>query len=231
MEAARRLDELPELQRTVPSPEARVRRLRETLVLPAEAGADRVIGESESRVFLAIEGRTAVAELVGKTGLPTFEVMKAVARLAKTGFVEIATRPRSGSHGVATTAEQNVWRRRPGLTRPLLHLVLALVLTVTFLALVSNVYMARFWQPNGLGPTRVASAAAPARVLRTHAHLRRLRAVIETYRLERGGYPPALSTLVQGGQLAEADLSWPSYRETYYYRPTAEGFVLLPPKR
>ncbi len=79
------------------------------------------------------------------------------------------------------------------------------------------------------GPDGVAvQDDAPRRLLARYA-LARLRGALETYRMERGEYPVALSALVEVGLVSRRELSFP-WRGEYYYRRDAEGhFVVLPP--
>jgi hypothetical protein len=65
----------------------------------------------------------------------------------------------------------------------------------------------------------------------SRAQLRRIRAAIEVYQLERGPAPGRLGALVEAGLLREEDLHYP-WRDGYYYRQTpGGGFILLPPLR
>ena len=68
---------------------------------------------------------------------------------------------------------------------------------------------------------------AVARLL-SHDQLVRLESALELYRTEHGEYPMTLRALLDGQIVTEQDLRYP-YRESYYYRRTQTGFVLLPP--
>jgi hypothetical protein len=115
--------------------------------------------------------------------------------------------------------------------RPWLHLFSALLVSASALALAVRLYVGRRGSDGAEGARPLATVGSPLRELQTATHLVRLRAAAEVYRLERGAYPPALAELVAADYLPSTALGWPSYRETYYYRPVAEGLVLLPPKR
>jgi len=94
---------------------------------------------------------------------------------------------------------------------------------------VATLFLVRFVAPQ-LGSSRAENPArrgAVARLL-SRDQLVRLESALELYRTEHGEYPMTLRALVEGQLVTEHDLRYP-YRETYYYRRTAQGFVLLPP--
>src|SRR5712671_5485386 len=81
-----------------------------------------------------------------------------------------------------------------------------------------------------LGAARTENPArrgAVARLL-SRGQLLRLESALELYRLEHGEYPRELGQLVEGRVVGEEDLRYP-FRESYHYRRTQHGFVLLPP--
>src|SRR5207253_9900632 len=81
----------------------------------------------------------------------------------------------------------------------------------------------------GLGTSRAEIPARRGAIARLIARdqLARLESALEVYRTEHGEYPPALRALVEGELVSEHDLRYP-WKEPYYYRRTAQGFVLLP---
>ena len=94
---------------------------------------------------------------------------------------------------------------------------------------VATLFLVRFVAPQ-LGMSRAENPArrgAVARLL-SHDQLVRLESALELYRTEHGEYPQALKQLVDGQLVTDQDLRYP-YRESYYYRRTPQGFVLLPP--
>ena len=82
----------------------------------------------------------------------------------------------------------------------------------------------------GLGTSRAEGPARRGVIARLIARdqVARLESALEVYRTEHGEYPPALRALLEGELVSEHDLRYP-WKEPYYYRRTAQGFVLLPP--
>src|SRR5439155_358614 len=82
----------------------------------------------------------------------------------------------------------------------------------------------------GLGTSRAEGPARRGVIVRLIARdqVARLESALEVYRTEHGEYPPALRALLEGELVSEHDLRYP-WKEPYYYRRTAQGFVLLPP--
>ena len=81
-----------------------------------------------------------------------------------------------------------------------------------------------------LGSSRAENPARRGAVARLLAHdqIVRLQGALELYKAEHGDYPQALKQLVEGQLVSDQDLRYP-YPEPYFYRKTAQGFVLLPP--
>ena len=81
-----------------------------------------------------------------------------------------------------------------------------------------------------LGSSRAENPArrgAVARVI-SRDQMVRLESALELYRTEHGEYPRDLTELVDTQIVTRQDLRYP-YGESYYYRRTPQGFVLLPP--
>ena len=72
-----------------------------------------------------------------------------------------------------------------------------------------------------------ARKGAVARLI-SRDQLVRLESALALYRMEHGEYPAALRALVEGEIVSENDLRYP-WKQPWYYRRTAQGFVLLPP--
>ena len=102
-----------------------------------------------------------------------------------------------------------------------------LALSLAFFA--ATLLLVKFIAPQ-LGSSRIENPARRGAVARliSHDQMVRLESALELYRTEHGEYPKDLRELVEGQLVTEQDLRYP-YRESYYYRRTQQGFVLLPP--
>jgi hypothetical protein len=59
----------------------------------------------------------------------------------------------------------------------------------------------------------------------------RIRAALEVYRLEMGGFPESLEALLEKGLLSPSDLIYP-FENTYFFRKEgSDAYVLLAPFR
>ena len=229
LEGFRRMDEWPALKKKLPWTDATFERLKELAGAPVEADAVREDSHGEEgqpgprhRLLhgLAAAGRT-VEQIADASRLGEFEAVKALNELVEWGYLKPIPPPRGA--GAIAEGLRKGRRKTVSWAAGLVRLALSLAFFGATLLLV------RLVAPR-LGASRPESPierGAVARVI-ARTQLVRLESALELYRTEHGEYPPALRALLEGELLTESDLRYP-WKEPYYYRRTAQGFVLLPP--
>ncbi len=225
MEGFRRVDEWPIVRKRIPSLLATFER-RKPLPDQTEAGGEEEgelasVGVNERRVYLLATPERTAEKIVDLSRLGEFETCKALANLVNRGYLALLA-PAGRARAVGAYAKGWKVRLRSGAFR--------LVSTIAIAAALAGI--ATWIDERALaasGPEGVAvEDDAPRRLLARYA-LERLRGALETYRMERGEYPPDLQALAQGGLVSRRELSFP-WHGRYYYRRGPEGrYVLLPP--
>jgi hypothetical protein len=225
MEGFRRVDEWPIVRKRISSLLATFDR-KKPLPEPSgatgeEEGEFASLGVNERRVYLlATEGRTA-EKIIDLSRLGEFETCKALANLVNRGYLALLA-PAGRASSVGAYAQGWKVRFRAGAFRLASTIVIAAALAGLATWIDERALAAS-------GPGGVAVQDGAARRLLSRYSVERLRAALETYRMERGEYPAGLSDLVEGGLVARRELRFP-WRGEYYYRRTPEGrYVLLPP--
>ncbi len=223
LEGFRRMDEWPQLKKKVPWTEATFEKLKEldTRDLPSiddgglglDGGEDAEGKPSERHklVFRLAVGGKNVQHVVDASRVGEFEALKAINDLMEWGFLKaLAQGLKKSGKALARTGA-----------------LVRMALSLAFF--VATLFLVRFVAPQ-LGSSRAENPARRGAVARliSHDQLVRLESALELYRTEHGEYPAQLRDLVEGQLVSEQDLRYP-YKETYYYRKTAQGFVLLPP--
>ena len=228
LEGFRRMDEWPALKKKLPWTDATFESLKP---LEGAASADGAQDDGHSEegqpgarhklvYTLASAGRT-VEQIADASRLGEFEAVKALNELVEWGYLKAIPPPR----GASAIAEGLRKGRRK--TVSWAAAVVRVALSLAFFGL--TLLVVRLVAPR-LGasrPENPAQRGAVARVI-ARSQVVRLESALELYRAEHGEYPPALAALVEGELIAEQDLRYP-WKEPYYYRRTAQGFVLLPP--
>lgn len=116
------------------------------------------------------------------------------------------------------------------LLRGIVRAAITVLLVWAVLSVAVRVYVERVWEAvDHLDQVRTPQSALER--LETLQHMERIEAALEVYRLRNDRYPPNLEALVEEGLLAQRALRFPSYEEVYFYRPTADNFILHPPLR
>jgi hypothetical protein len=229
LEGFRRMDEWPALKKKLPWTDATFESLKPLDGATAGAdgaqddghGEDGQPGARHKLVYtLAGAGRT-VEQVADASRLGEFEAVKALNELVEWGYLKPIPPPR----GASAIAEGLRKGRRK--TVSWAAAVVRVALSLAFFAI--TLLVVRLVAPR-LGasrPENPAQRGAVARVI-ARSQVVRLESALELYRAEHGEYPPGLAALVEGELIAEQDLRYP-WKEPYYYRRTAQGFVLLPP--
>ena len=231
LEGFRRVDEWPQLRKKVPWTDATFEKIKEldTRDLPSiDDGGLGLDGESEGGkpvekhklVYRLAVGGKDIGRLIDASRLGEFEAMKALHDLLEWGYLKVVPAP-SGTAALTLGLKQGTKKlARSGF-------LVRLALTLAFFG--ATLFLVRWVAPQ-LGSSRAENPArrgAVARLL-SRDQLVRLESALELYKTEHGEYPQALKQLVEGELVSDQDLRYP-YRESYYYRRTAQGFVLLPP--
>jgi hypothetical protein len=232
LEGFRRMDEWPQLRKKVPWTDATFERLKDldTRDLPSiddgglglDGGGDQEGKPSERHklVYKLAVGGKDVQRVVDASRVGEFEALKTILDLIEWGYLKAVPPPR----GAAALAQG---LRKSGKSLASTGAFVRMALTLVFF--VATLFLVRVVAPR-LGSSRSENPArrgAVARLL-SHDQLVRLESALELYKTEHGEYPLTLRALVDGQLVTEQDLRYP-YRETYYYRKTQQGFVLLPP--
>jgi len=232
LEGFRRMDEWPALKKKVPWTEATFEKVKDldTRDLPSiddgglglDGGEDAEGKPTERHklVFRLAVGGKDVQRVVDASRVGEFEALKAISDLMEWGFLKAVPPPR-GTKALA----QGLKKSGKALART--GALVRMALSLAFF--VATLFLVRFVAPQ-LGSSRAENPARRGAVARliSHDQLVRLESALELYRTEHGEYPAQLRDLVEGQLVSEQDLRYP-YKETYYYRKTAQGFVLLPP--
>lgn len=228
LEGFRRMDEWPALRKKVPWKHATFEMLKDldTRDLPSiDEGPDG--GDQEGKpterhklVYRLAVGGKDVQGIVDASRVGQFEALKGIWDLIAWGYLKAVPPPR----GAAALAKG---LRQGGQSLAKTGALVRMALTLAFF--VATLFLVRFVAPL-LGTSRAENPARRGAVARlvSHDQLVRLESALELYRTEHGEYPQLLSQLVEGQLVTDQDLRYP-YRESYYYRRTAQGFVLLPP--
>lgn len=107
--------------------------------------------------------------------------------------------------------------------------LVTLIFIAAFFSLGVRIFLDRAWEPVE-ATNRVAELPGPIERLQTSQHIERIEAAVEVYRVRIGSYPTTLDDLVGAGLLAPSALTYPSYRQRYFYERTGDSFVLHPPR-
>ena len=227
LEGFRRMDEWPALRKKLPWTDATFEKLRDLSGPSGDAADDDSHGEDgqpgprHKLLFgLAAAGRT-VEQICDASRLGEFEAVKALNELVEWGYLKPIPPPRGA--GAIAEGLRKGRRKTVSLAAAMVRLALSLAFFGATLLLV------RLLAPR-LGAGRAENAVERGAISRVIARtqLVRLESALELYRTEHGEYPQALSALLEGDIVGESDLRYP-WKEPYYYRRTAQGFVLLPP--
>jgi hypothetical protein len=229
LEGFRRMDEWPAVKKKVPWTDATFKVLKDldTANLPSiDAGLDdgpvkdgEPAGRHKLVYKLAAAGKT-VKQLVDASRLGEFEALKALQELIEWEYLKAI--PAGPVKALADGIKKG--HRK---TLSWAGAVVRLALSLAFFG--ATLLLVRSMAPS-LGTSRGESPARRGAVARliSRDQLLRLESALELYRIEHGEYPQALKALVEGDLLTENDLRYP-WKEPWYYRRTAQGFVLLPP--
>ncbi len=218
MEGFRRVDEWPVVRRRISSPAMTFVRTGE---LPPPGEGDPNLGPNERRVFALAEPDRSVEAITDLSRLGEFETCRALHTLVNLELLRpvLVTR-RSAAAGVGAYARS--WRER------LRRGAAGVAVTLALAAALALAAWGASERNRALSRGGALRGQAAERFLARY-QLTRLRAALEVWRLENGGYPERLEALVEAGLCDRADLRYP-FDEAYPYRRTAGGgFVLVPP--
>jgi hypothetical protein len=232
LEGFRRMDEWPNLRKKIPWATATFEKVKEldTRDLPSidegalsdglEAEPDGKPTERHKLIYRLAVGGKDMSRVVDASRIGEFEALKVLNDLIEWGYLK----PIPPAHGTAAlTKSLAKGGRKLARSGAIVRMGLSLAFFLATLFLVR-------WIAPALGSARAENPARKGAVARllSHDQLVRLESALELYRTEHGDYPQALRQLVEGQLVSEQDLRYP-FRESYYYRRTPQGFVLLPP--
>ncbi len=233
LEGFRRMDEWPGLRKKLPWVDATFEKLKEldTRDLPsidegglrddaAEADRDGKPNERHKLIYRLAVGGKDMSRVVDASRIGEFEALKVLNDLIEWGYLKAVPPPHGSAAITKSLAKGGRELARSG----------AIVrMSISLAFFLATLFVVR-WIAPALGSARSEKPARKGAVARllSHDQLVRLESALELYRTEHGDYPPALRHLVEGQLVTEQDLRYP-FRESYYYRRTPQGFVLLPP--
>ncbi len=232
LEGFRRVDEWPNLRKKIPWAAATFEKVKEldTRDLPSidegaladgsESEPDGKPTERHKLIYRLAVGGKDMSRVVDASRIGEFEALKVLNDLIDWGYLK----PIPPAHGTAAlTKSLAKGGRKLARSGAIVRMGLSLAFFLATLFLVR-------WIAPALGSARAENPARKGAVARllSHDQLVRLESALELYRTEHGDYPQALRQLVEGQLVSEQDLRYP-FRESYYYRRTPQGFVLLPP--
>ena len=228
LEGFRRMDEWPALKKKIPWPAATFEVLKELdtadlpstdkIPLDAEGEEGKAAPRHKLVYRLAARGKD-VQHIADASRMGEFEALKCLNDLVEWGHLKPVP-PARGAKALAHGFKRSSTLARTGA-------LVRMVLSLAFFAV--TLFVVRRVSPH-FGTTRAeipAARGAVARVL-AQGQMVRLESALELYRTEHGEYPSVLHALVDGQLVTDQDLRYP-WPEPYYYRRTAQGFVLLPP--
>ena len=219
LEAARRVDEWPQILTKLPSPQVL---LSPVTTLPAS------LDERSHGLLSRLRSPMRLAELVACGRLPEYEVYEIVAAAAESGITQILEMPRPAEAPksaaptfTAATPAAKFGRPRPRLTLPARRPLRPLRPSVVLWALVLFA--------TGCGLMVVAGRGGSTRLARTELELRSARATlhrdIEVFRALHGGYPETLQDLANA-QLASPRLVEKADVVAYARTESGKSFAL-----
>ena len=231
LEGFRRVDEWPQVRKKLPWNDATFEKLKEldTRDLPSiDDGGLGLDGsategkptERHKLLYRLAAGGKDVQRVVDASRTGEFEALKGLLDLVEWGYLKAVPPPRGTAALTKGIAQGGRNLARSGA-------LMRLGLSAAFF--LATLFLVR-WIAPALGSSRAENPArrgAVARLL-SHDQIVRLESALELYKTEHGEYPQALLQLVEGQLVSDQDLRYP-YRESYYYRRTPQGFVLLPP--
>ena len=233
LEGFRRMDEWPALRKHLPWTSATFEKVKEldTRDLPSldEGGlgldeplpdADGKPTERHKLIYRLAVGGKDLQHVVDASRIGEFEALKVLNDLIQWGYLKPVPPPHGTAAITQTIAKSGQKLASSG---ALVRLGMSLAFFLAALVLMR-------WIAPALGSSRPENPARRGAAMRllSHDQLIRLESALELYKTEHGDYPQSLAQLVEGQLLTDQDLRYP-FRESYYYRRTPQGFVLLPP--
>ena len=241
MEGFRRVDEWPAVRRVITSGRMTFEQLRAAPPeAPASEGDDDFgldaafgdmgdapkkgeLGRAERRLLALWTPTRTVTRYIELSRMGEFDTCKALANLVSGGFFKAVAPSRKDDDDLIGSADKTLGARlRDG--------VGSAVVTVLLVAMGVFVLGQSGLVSGRIAPGEVPASPSAVQALLSRRQLQRLRGALEVYRLEHGQLPESLSALTADALVGADDLQFP-WPEPYYYRRTAQGFVLLPPLR
>src|SRR5262245_53670861 len=208
MDGLRMLDEWQSFAHAVPSEDLVFEPVGDFAAWRAAAGASAVPAEAAERVFLLLDGRSNVRQVIDRSRLGTFDAVRALAELRRAGLANLQA-PMLASRAPAAAGRSGRAAARTVATAvPLLLLLLA----------AGAALHARSRAPEPPGFPIVRSPLAEAR---TAFATRGARHALEAVRFESGAWPESLDARAMAA---------PGGRP-YYYARRGDGALLLAPER
>lgn len=211
LEAARRIDEFPEVIEWVR--DAQVLFTKTCLTLE-DVDDNPPLKKADRTVFRVLTGQQSAELLVGPTAMSTFDVMKSLARLYQLGAI-VPSEEKDFTHAHNKAVANTIFERHPQLILSAFHFVVAfLLVSLLVIFFVRDALETTDFSTPGFG---VVEAELPYSQFQIECHLDRLETLLEVYRLIHGRYPSNLTELADAELIEGADLYLPEQAGEYYY--------------
>ena len=176
-----------------------------------ETNIEGAIGEVERGIYDLVDGTRNLREILDQGRISDFEASSILANLVEQGYIKVETRSGIGSRPAG-------WRERFPLSA-----LAACAVSVVGCGLIAGALLGGI-----LGNVREKAAVTlhgfdAGGVLASNRNAR-VRAALELYRVETGGYPDRLEALVTSGIVSEGDIS-----TSVYYKVRGREYALLVP--
>lgn len=184
----------------------------------------RNIGQNERIMYHLITAGRDVQKLIDLSRLGEFEACKALMALLDAAIIKISEgagrRTASGAPTIGGIELRRV--RRWGTVALRVCMTLALTTAAVLQLRSLDLKAPSWWLLRGYQDNRVQAQIA-------RGQIQRIRAALEVWRVETGGYPKSLDAMVGDGLLQQRDLRFPWERPYYYELRSDDGYEILRP--
>lgn len=208
MDGLRIVDESPAVMKAIPS--------MTEIYAPVDKNLlhNKTLGPETEAVLNLLDGQRTVQDVILRSRLPRFDVLKHLAMLLNRGII-------------APIAQSSLLSEVPGLSKTVkkgnsTQITVYVLMVVTVLVALWQLGRAIIKTIAPYSPREGAGQFAPA--LMGEIQLGRIRNAVETYTLINGRYPPTLESLVEAG-LIRSDEVKDFKKNNYRYKVTSKGYT------
>jgi len=211
MDGLRIMDETPIVMKAIPSLDAKY-----TPTL--KAGASRTLSMEAQNIFSLLDGQRSVRDVIIRSRIPQFEVLKHLAKLVSGGMIAPA------ANGPAVP-------RQIGAPSPARAGSINRMTQVSVYGLLAVIGLVTLWHmglliAHTVDPLTVMEETGDAAAAIKAVQIDRIRNALEVYLEYRGAYPDSLEKLIEVGLIKGSDLKYVQ-RLGYSYSKTRQGYQLV----